>query len=76
LEVAGDEGVWDERERPMSDEGVARKERLRIERPIPTAGPAHGDREAEASDEYRSRIAPADLAMVRAIIDAALARRS
>jgi hypothetical protein len=60
----------------MSDKDAVRKEGPLGARPIPTADAACGDREAETGDERPARIAPADLARVRAIIDAALARRS
>lgn len=62
----------------MSDErmltGAARGGRA--ERPATTVVAAHDDHEVEGDDEQRTKIAPADLAMARAIIDAALARRS
>lgn len=60
----------------MSDERAATAGTERTERPATTAEVAHGDREAETSDERRTAITPSDLAMARAIIDAALARRS
>lgn len=41
-----------------------------------TASTSHSDREAEAGDARRMKVSPADLAAARAIIDAALARRS
>jgi hypothetical protein len=62
----------------MSDERVPRSERETVytKRPTPTAEAVHGDHEVKPDDERRAKISPADLAMARAIIDAALARRS
>jgi len=62
----------------MSDERVlaAEKEAAHAERPKTVEAAAHGDREVEGGDARRAKISPADLAMARAIIDAALARRS
>jgi hypothetical protein len=62
----------------MSEErmSAAEKEAIRAERPTRMAAGSADDREAEAGDTPRAKISPADLAMARAIIDAALARRS
>ncbi|MGI8854955.1 MAG: hypothetical protein ACR2JW_04325 [Thermomicrobiales bacterium] len=60
----------------MSDEYVMREEEPRTEKAPTTEAAAHGDHKVGPGDERCRRIAPAELAMVRAIIDAALARRS
>src|SRR5437016_5224113 len=64
--------------RPMNDARMSpeKKGEEHTMRPTETAATPRGDREAEAVDARRMKISPADLAAARAIIDAALARRS
>jgi hypothetical protein len=54
----------------------AEKGEAHTARPTTVTAMPHGNQEAEEGDARRAKITPADLAMARAIIDAALARRS
>jgi hypothetical protein len=62
----------------MSDERVSMTERVTedTKRSTTTAEAVHDDHDVQADDARRTKISPTDLAMARAIIDAALARRS
>ena len=60
----------------MGHEDAIRDDEPRTDQPPATREAAHRDRKAEAGDERFPQIGPTELAAVRALIDAALARRS